>query len=355
MNIYFDLEAIKKIISDTHACKGNLKQSIIGIASLTDSQEGDLSFLSNAKYASKVPSSKASLILLPRNYQGNPNPNQMYIFVDNPSYELAQICRYIESKLWPIPKPGIHPTAFVEDSANIDPTASIGPFVYIGKNTSIGKYVVVESHSHIGNNVTIDESSWIMPHVSIMDYCSLGKRVRLHSMVVIGADGFGFSTLKDGTHQREPQIGKVKIADDVDIGAGTKIDRSRFAITQIGAGTKIDNLVQIGHNVTIGKHCLIVSQVGISGSTVIGDNVIIGGQVGIAGHLHIGDKSMIGAKTGIGGNVEKGSYLRGDPAQSYMLAQRVDVLKKKLPELFKRVDNLENEIRELQEDKSYAN
>lgn len=345
MNISFNFQDIKKIVPDILSYKGELNVSIIRIASLSDAQLGDLSFLSNSKYVSQVPSSKASLILLPKDYKGDPMPGQLFIFVDNPSHSLGQICRHIEAQLWPKPEPGIHPTAFVEASAHIDPTATIGPFVYIGENSTVGKHVVINSHTHIGRNVVIDESSWIMPHVSVLDYCRIGKRVRLHSMVVIGSDGFGYSTLKDGTHQSQPQIGNVVLEDDVDIGAGTTIDRARFSVTRIGAGTKIDNLVQVAHNVSIGKHCLIVAQAGIAGSTIIDDHVVIGGQAGIAGHLHIGKGAMIGAQTGLGHDLEPRSYVRGEQAYPYMLAQRIDILKKRLPDLFKRVDNLENEIR----------
>lgn len=345
MTINFNLEDIKKIIPDILSSKGSLGAQIQRIASLSDAEAGDLSFLANPKYVSQVASSKASLILLPPAYKGDPLPGQLFVFVENPSQVLGQICRYMERQLWPRPQPGIHPTAFVDPSAQIDSSAAIGPFVYIGENAVIGKDVFISSHVHIGKNVSIDESSWIMPQVTILDYCTIGKRVRLQPSVVIGSDGFGFATSKNGTHQMEPQIGIVVIEDDVDVGAGTTIDRARFSVTRVGAGTKIDNLVQIGHNVLIGKHCLVVAQVGIAGSTIIEDHVVIGGKAGLAGHIRIGKGSMIGASTGVGRNLEPGSYVRGEQAYPYMLAQRIDILKKRLPELFKRVDNLEMEIK----------
>lgn len=343
MNIHFNLKDIQKIIPEG-GLRGNLEVNLKGIASLSEANQGDIAFLSNTKYTAQVPACKASLILLPKDYQGEPSEGQLFIYVDNPSWALAKICSYIEGQLSPKPPSGIHPTAFVEPTAKIDPTASIGPFTYIGPEAHIGPEVIIHSHVHIGKGVTIGELSSLMPHVTVHDYCTIGKRVRLHSMVVVGSDGFGFSTLKDGTHHREPQIGIVALEDDVDIGASTTIDRARFSITRIGEGTKIDNLVQIGHNVQIGKHCLIVAQVGVSGSTVIEDNVIIGGHSGIAGHLRIGKGAMIGAMSGVNRDLEPRSYVRGIPALPYMLAQRVDVLKKRLPELFKRVDSLENQI-----------
>ncbi len=344
MNINFDLKDLQELIPEA-TLQGNLSVKLKGIASLSDADAGDVAFLSNARYTSQVPQCNASLILLPRDYPGEPKDGQIYMFVDKPSWALAKICRYIEEQLWPKPAPGIHSTAFVHPTAKVDPTASIGPFACIGSNTTIGAGVVINSHTHIGNEVSIGEFSCLMPHVTVHDYCTIGKRVRLHAMVVIGSDGFGFSTLKDGKHYREPQIGAVILEDDVDIGASTTVDRARFSITRIGEGTKIDNLVQIGHNVQIGKHCLIVAQVGISGSCIIEDNVIIGGHSGIAGHLVIGKGAMIGAMSGVNKDLEAGSYVRGLPVLPYMLAQRIDVLKKRLPELFKRVDILEKEIK----------
>lgn len=344
MNINFNLEDIQKIIPEA-TLRGNLEGRLKGIASLSEAEVGDIAFLSNAKYTAQVPLCKASLILLPKDYQEAPKEGQLFMFVDKPSWALAKICSYIEAQLSPKPESGVHPTAFVDPTAKVDDTASIGPFVYIGPEVSIGREVIIHSHVHIGKGVSIGELSCLMPHVTVHDYCVIGKRVRLHAKVVIGSDGFGFSTLKDGTHHREPQIGTVVLEDDVDIGAGTTVDRARFSVTRIGEGTKIDNLVQIGHNVQIGKHCLIVAQVGISGSTVIEDNVIIGGHTGVAGHLRIGKGAMIGAMSGVNKDLEPGSYVRGITVLPYMLAQRIDVLKKRLPELFKRVDILEKEIR----------
>ncbi|PWU05553.1 MAG: UDP-3-O-(3-hydroxymyristoyl)glucosamine N-acyltransferase [Verrucomicrobia bacterium] len=343
MNINFDLVDIQKLIPEARL-KGRLTGKLKGLAALSDAKEGDIAFLSNTKYTSQVPQCNASLILLPQDYSGEPKEGQLYMYIDKPSWALAKICRYIEDQLSPRPAPGIHPTAFIDKSAKIDPSVSIGPFAYIGAGSILGPRVVIDSHVHIGKEVSIGEDTCIMPHVTVHDYCKVGKRVRLHAKVVIGSDGFGFSTLKDGTHHREPQIGTVILEDDVDIGAGTTIDKARFSVTQIGEGTKIDNLVQIGHNAQIGKHCLIVAQVGISGSTVVEDNVIIGGHSGIAGHLRIGKGVMIGAMSGVSKDLEPGSYVRGIPVLPYMLAQRIDVLKKRLPELFKRVDNLEKQI-----------
>jgi UDP-3-O-[3-hydroxymyristoyl] glucosamine N-acyltransferase len=179
-----------------------------------------------------------------------------------------------------------------------------------------------------------------MPHCSILDYCVLGDRVRLQPYCVIGSDGYGYEWDK-GQHVKIPQLGWVELGDDVEIGASTTVDRGRMGPTCIGQGTKIDNLVQIGHNVLIGKHCLIVAQVGISGSTVLEDHVVVGGQAGFVGHIRVGKGAKIGAQSGINHDIPAGQTVRGTPAYPYMLAQRLDVLKHKLPELFERVKHLE--------------
>jgi len=210
---------------------------------------------------------------------------------------------------------------------------------------------VLVSHIHIGSHVEIGSSTYLMPQVTVLDYCVLGDRVRLHSAVVIGSDGFGYTTI-NGLHHKQPQIGIVVVEDDVEIGAHTTIDRARFSETRIGRGTKIDNLVQIAHNVQIGAHSIIVAQVGIAGSTQLGQQVVVGGQAGIAGHLTIGDQCMIGAQTGLNHDLEPKSYVRGTPAYPIAHAMRLDVLHKKLPDLYKKVSALEEKIKSMQEPSS---
>jgi UDP-3-O-[3-hydroxymyristoyl] glucosamine N-acyltransferase len=185
-----------------------------------------------------------------------------------------------------------------------------------------------------------------MPGVRIYPGSQIGQRVRLHANVVIGSDGFGYE-LVDGRHEKVPQIGQVLIEDDVEIGAGSTIDRARFGRTVIGEGTKIDNLVQVGHNVIIGKHCILCAQVGICGSVTIEDYVVLGGQVGVAGHLTVGRGVKAGGQAGIPGNVPAGSYVNGSPALPYMLERRITALKQRLPELFHRVDELEAQAKKL--------
>ena len=181
---------------------------------------------------------------------------------------------------------------------------------------------------------------FLMPGAIVATTCVLGERVRLQPGVVVGADGFGYEFIQ-GRHQKVPQVGNVVIGDDVEIGANTTLDRARFSRTVVGEGTKIDNLVQIAHNVVIGRHCILCSQVGISGSTTLEDYVILGGQAGLGGHITLGKGSKVGGQAGLTSNLEPGSYVNGTPAIPYMLERRLAVLQQRLPELFKRVEQLE--------------
>jgi len=326
--------------------EGQPAQSIAGIASLKQAQPGDLAFLGNLKYKAEVPSCRATVLLLPLDFEGHPGPGQAYIRLAKPSLALARVCREIERLLWPRLLPGIHPSALVQPGALVDPSAHVGPFCIIESGAQVGPGSALQAQVYLGRDVQIGADCWLMPRVAVMEYCTVGRRVRLHSGVVVGSDGFGYDT-HNGRHEKIPQIGRVILEDDVEIGANSTIDRARFSETRIGEGTKIDNLVQIGHNVIIGKHCLIVAQAGVSGSTTLEDYVIIGGQAGLTGHLHIGTGSMIGAQSGVIHDLPPKSMERDSPSMPYMIAQKVHVLKGRLPELFKRVARLEETVAHL--------
>ena len=306
-----------------------------GIANLRDAKAGDLSFLGNAKYKNQVEPCNASVILLPNDFQGKPSSNQLFIRLENPSRALAQVCELLEGKLYPSPAPGIHSTAFIEESASIHHSSSIGAFSYVGHESIIGPNCTINTHCHIGMGTTIGEGSVFYPGVKLLARCQIGKQVILNAGVVVGSEGYGFDQ-GDGSHQKIPHLGKVVIEDNVEVGANTCIDRARFEETKIGQGTKLDNLVQVGHNVKIGKNCLIVAQVGVSGSVLIEDEVIVGGQAGFAGHLKVGKGAKIAGQAGITKDVEPGAFLKGNPALPFHLAQRISVLQRKLPDLFNR-------------------
>jgi len=347
MKLNFSIDEIKNLVGDITAVEGSTELTISGVASLSEAEPGDLSFLAHNKYKSLVSQSKASMLLLPEDFPGSPNPNQLFLRVPNPSYALAKICRTIERRLWPKPTPGIHPSAVVDPSASIDPSAFVGPLCAIQAGAKIGPNTILDAGVHLGVNASVGEDSWIMPQARILDFCSVGKRVRIHSGVVIGSDGFGYE-FDQGRHQKIPQVGNVIIEDDVELGANTTIDRARLGITRIGEGTKIDNLVQIGHNVSIGKNCIIVAQTGIAGSVIIEDFVVIGGQVGTVGHIRIGQGAMIGSQSGINCDIQPGSNVRGFPPYPHMFANRLEILKKRLPEFFERLKRVEDVLQSLQ-------
>ncbi len=335
MNVSLSLDEVLPLVPGAVVEGSSSVTEIKGISSLDTAREEDLSFLGNSKYKSQVPLTSASVVLLPVDYEGQPKGNQLFIRVKEPSRGLAEICRFLEKRISPAPTPGIHETAFVHPEAKIAESVFIGPFAFVGSHVSIGANSVIGSHCHLGDHARIGESCRIDPGVKILSRCLIGDRVILNAGVVIGSEGYGFEQVGE-SHEKVPHLGLVVVEEDVEIGANTCIDRARFDETRIGAGTKIDNLVQIGHNVQIGKGCLIVAQVGISGSVRFEDHVVVGGQAGFAGHLKVGSGAKIAGQAGITKDVEAGAFLKGNPALPFQLAQRISVLQRKLPELFNR-------------------
>jgi UDP-3-O-[3-hydroxymyristoyl] glucosamine N-acyltransferase len=343
MRLDYSIERILEIVGEATECTGGYTGSIHAIASLEDGGSGDLSFLGNSKYRSQVAESKASVLLLPKDYEGEPRESQLFIRTDNPSYVLALICRDIENTLEPHPEAGVHPTAHIENGAEVDPSASIGAFCYIAKGAKIGAETVLQNHVSIGAEAQVGRECHVFPRVVIASRCIIGDRNRLLAGCVIGSDGYGYAPV-DGSHQRLPQIGNVETESDVDIGANSTIDRARFGTTRIGAGTKIDNLVQVAHNVVIGRHCLLVAQCGVSGSTELGEGVILAGQSGVTGHVKVADGTLLYAKSGLMRSSEPNEKVSGTHGQNANLMNRIYVLQRKLPELFKRFDKLEKYV-----------
>ncbi|MEM0966944.1 MAG: UDP-3-O-(3-hydroxymyristoyl)glucosamine N-acyltransferase [Verrucomicrobiota bacterium] len=325
--------------------EGSWDGEITGISTLSGARKGDLSFLGNSKYTHEVAQSTASVLLLPLDYEGHPGADQVYVRVENPSFALGRLCALLERRYWPRSPAGIHPTAVIDRDAVVHESASVGPYCLVSAGTKIGPDALLASHVSLGANVVIGAESRILTHVTVGDFCEIGERVILNPGVVIGADGFGYETV-DGVHQKIPQIGRVILERDVEVGANTTIDRARFSETRVGEGTKIDNLVQIGHNVQIGKYCLIVAQVGISGSTTVEDYVVIGGQSGVVGHVLLGKGSQIGAQSGVSKSLPPGSAVRGSPAFDLNLYHRITALQRRLPEIFTRFKNFEKRFEE---------
>lgn len=342
MSFAYRTQRILEIVGDDSTCVGDYQGAIVGIASLADASAGDISFLGNTKYRDAVASCQASIVLLPHDYTGSPQAGQLYIKLENPSYALALLCRDMENSLQPQPLAGVHPSAVIAADAVVSPAASIGPLCHIGQGAVVGA-AILEAHVCVGRYAKIEDEAHLFPRVVIGDYCQIGRRNRLHSGCVLGADGYGYEVY-DGSHQRVPQIGNVVTEADVDVGANSTIDRARFGSTRIGLGTKIDNQVQIAHNVQIGRHCLIIAQVGISGSTVLGDGVVIAGQAGVAGHLTIGSGAVVAGASGVTRSLAANEKVRGPTAEPFMLYNRIAVLQRRLPELFKRFDQLEKSV-----------
>jgi len=339
MQVAYSPDEIAAIVAPQRIA-GHTTQTIRDIAALKSARPGDLTFLGNPKYRADVAATRASLVLLPADYAGEPQADQVFFFVDKPSVALARLCARIEQSLWPRPPAGVHPSAVVAPTAHVAASATVGPLCVVEDGARVGAGTVLQGSVFVGPNAIVGENCWVQPGCVISGGCELKNRVRLQPGVVIGADGFGYEFV-NGRHEKVPQIGVVIVEDDVEIGANSTIDRARFSRTVVGEGTKIDNLVQIGHNVVIGKHCILCAQVGISGSTTLEDYVVLGGQAGIGGHITLGKGTKAGGQAGIASDTAPGSYLNGTPAIPYMVERRLAILHQKLPDLFKRVENLE--------------
>ena len=315
------IREISEFVGGQHG--GDGKGSISGVASLTQANGDQLSFLSNRKYAADLAATKAGAVLVPKNLEGT---DDRWIRVDDPYFALARIMtRWFSNR--PLPR-GISPKAVVAPSAKLGANVSLGHFAIVGDDVVIGNNVAIFQGVSIEAGSTIGNDCIIYPNAVIYDGTRIGNRCIIHSGVVIGSDGYGFAA-HEGKHHKIPQIGIVRIEDDVEIGAGTTIDRAALGETVIGEGTKIDNLVQIGHNVKIGKHCLLVSQVGIAGSTELGDYVAVAGQSGFSGHLKIGNRVQVAAKSAVLDDVPDDAKVMGSPAVPFTeFARRHAALKK---------------------------
>ena len=247
------------------------------------------------------------------------------------------------------PEPGIHPTAIVELDAHIGEGVTIREFCHIGHHAHIGNGVVLYPHVVIGDGAQIGDNSVLYPSVVINHHVNIGQRVRIHSGSVLGGDGFGY-VMDGGKHRKVPQVGTVIIEDDVEIGANVCIDRATMGATRVGAGTKIDNLVQVAHNVQIGRNCILCGQVGLSGSVIIEDDAVLAGQAGLRDHVKIGKGATIGAQGGIMHDVKAGDFVTGSPGVPHKEFLRMEAAARKLPEALRSLRHLERQMQELQEE-----
>jgi UDP-3-O-[3-hydroxymyristoyl] glucosamine N-acyltransferase len=321
---------------------GDEEIEITGASGISDAKEGDITYLVGAKWLKELKNSRASAVIVKESVEEIEKPQ---IKTKNPHYAFAKLLSHFYVK--PLPYRGISEKAFVSDKAVIGQNTTIYPFAYISDGAEVGSETVIYPGVFVGSNSIIGNGCVICPNVTIREGISIGDRVTIHAGAVIGSDGFGY-VFENGVHQKIPQIGAVIIEDEVEIGANVTIDRATTGNTVIGRGTKIDNLVQIGHNVHLGKNVILVAQVGIGGSSKIGDNVILGGQVGVADHVIIESGTMIGAKGGAMGEMKRGIYsgILPMPHREWLKAMSVF---SKLPELHKKIKELQEDVKRLKD------
>ena len=318
---------------------GDPKLQITGAASLGEATPGEISFFANRKYIGLLRKTCASAIFVPPDFAEPINAAQ--VRVSDPTKAFEQVLLKFAPSAVTF-APGIHSTAIVDPSVQLGERVSIQPLAVIEAGTRIGDDTIVGAGSYIGHETVIGSACHIYPQVTIRERSKIGSRVIVHSGAVIGADGFGFEMV-DGRQEKIQQLGIVQIDDDVEIGANTTIDRARFGRTWIQEGAKIDNLVQIAHNVVIGKNTVIAAQSGIAGSVQIGQRVLIGGQVGVIGHIEIGDNTAIGAQSGISKNISGGAWW-ASPAVPLAEAKQQIAWVRRLGKLVARVKDIERKL-----------
>jgi UDP-3-O-[3-hydroxymyristoyl] glucosamine N-acyltransferase len=329
------LVEIAELVGGTLEGNGDLR--ITGVADLAGAGPGDLSFFSHPRYETAARQTRAAALLV--GPQAPQDLGRARIRVANPSAAFTRVAMLFAPEKSPI-LTGVHPSAVVAAGARLGREVGLGPHVVVEEGAVIGDQTQIGAGSYIGRHVRIGTHCILHPRVYVGDRCLVGNRVVLHAGAVVGADGFGYE-MKDGKHQKVPQLGFVQIDDDAEIGANTTIDRGRFARTHIGEGAKIDNLVMIAHNCVVGPHSVIVAQSGLSGSTTTGHHVTIAGHVGTVGHIHIGSGAILTAKSGVTKDVPEGQTWRGAPARPIKEQMEMEAHLQHLPDLARRLKALE--------------
>lgn len=327
---------------------GNADTCITGVAGLHNIREGDIIFIESEKWLNLALQSPAAAVIAPTSIQAlrSASASKPALLTENPRLTFAKVVETFAVNRQV--SPGVHPTAVVGEDVRLGQNVAIGAHAYIGRGSRIGDNALIYPHAFVGENVTIGEGSIIFPFACIHHEVIIGKRVIVYSGAVIGSDGFGYvQDQETRSHHKIPQIGTVILEDDVEVGANTTIDRATLDATVIGEGTKIDNLVQIGHNCRIGKHCIIAAQTGICGSTVIEDYVLLLGQSGVQGHVTIGEGALIGGRAGVISDVPPGVKVSGYPAGPHIEKMRVEAASRKLPALLRTVRQLSKQVEEL--------
>lgn len=335
------INELAKLVGGT--VSGDENTTVNGVAGIGSARDGQITFLSNGKYRDKLQDTDATAIVLSKNEE--PTPDIPTIQVDNPDLAFAKIADILEREEQKY-QPGVHETSVVADDAKIGDDVSIQPHVTVESGAEIGDGTVIMSGSYIGEDVQIGDDCKIFPNVNIMRQTEMGDRVLVHASSVIGCDGFGY--VKEGEERKKiPQLGRVVVEDEVEIGSCVTIDRARFDETRICKGAKIDNLVQIAHNVTVGQNAVIVAQSGVAGSSSIGTESMLGGQSGVAGHLEVGDGVRVAARAGVTKDIDDGEVVSGFPAQPRSKFNRKQVLTRKLPALADHLSELQEKVEHL--------
>ncbi len=339
----FSAEVIASLIGGT--IEGDKNAAVSDFSKIETARPGTITFLANPKYTHYIYTTDASIVLVNNDFVAEAPVKATLIRCANPYEALAELLNMAAKALKPDPQ-GIEQPVHISEGSDTEGASYIGAFAYIGRGVKLGKNVKIYPQAYIGDGVTIGDDTVIYAGARIYYGSKIGARCVIHAGAVIGSDGFGFAPDANGVYHKIEQLGIVEIADDVEIGANTTIDRSVMGRTYIDHGVKLDNLIQIAHNVEIGHDTVMASQVGIAGSTRIGSNCMFGGQVGVAGHISVGNNVEIGAQSGIPNSVPDGSRIIGSPAVPAMEFARTVAAQKKLRSLFDRVAALEKQMKE---------
>ena len=322
---------------------GNKDIVVSELSKIEEGRPGTLTFLSNPKYTHFIYTTQADIVLVDRTFVPEQPISATLIKVESAYQSLAKLLTLVDS-MKP-KKTGVHATAVVSESATVGENVYIGAYAFVGNNVKIGNNAKIYPHVFLDDSVVVGDDSVVYAHVSVYENCEIGKRCVIHAGAVLGADGFGFAPDEQGHYHKIPQIGNVKLEDDVEVGANTTIDCATMGSTLIHRGVKIDNLIQIAHNVEIGEDTALAAQTGVAGSTKIGKRCVLAGQVGVAGHLNIADGSIFGAQTGVSSHIkEAGQIWQGYPAMPVATFRRLSVIQKQLPDLQRKIYDLERQI-----------
>jgi UDP-3-O-[3-hydroxymyristoyl] glucosamine N-acyltransferase len=322
--------------------EGDPDRVVDAVRPLETAGPGDLSLLNHTRYRNQAETSAAGALLVASGLEAVAlqTGKDLLVVADAP-YALSRLLGSLHAPE-ALP-PGVHPTAVLDPGCEVDPSAHIGPYAVIGAGSRVGAGAAVLAHAVVGRRCAIGEGAVLHPHVVLYDDTEVGSGCILHSGAVLGADGFGYATYK-GVHHKVPQVGRVVVEADVEVGANSTVDRATLGETVLGAGTKVDNLVQVGHNVRVGRHCILCGQAGIAGSTRLGDYVVLAGQSGVAGHIELGDRVQVAAKSAALTSVQPGTTVAGIPAVEMRKWRRQAVLVARLEEMQRRLRALERRL-----------